>query len=566
MESAKIWVRYPNSTALPFEELDLALFYRSVLNETDSEWLRGPSALLTHQSDWVGVVQLDGLQANTEYEYAWIVQAADSVRTLPFSQNGRAVTSQQLPPPIEHFRFKTAPVSGNPHDFQFVFGSCIKPNYPYGQGLPGFAAVSRQRPAFLLMLGDFIYIDIVVNFGASLGNYLRHYREVLGQTETVQLLSSTPMYGINDDHEILNNWDRGNTGPFINAMAAFDLYVASANPSLPNGSQSDVSLPKPKYYQFEHGDAAFFVTDTRTFRNPFGGTAAAAVDRSYFDSLPFNHPDRTMLGKQQLKELLGWLQRVNNTHTFKFLVTSVPFTFNFPNDDTWYAYQYERQLILDHIDRNSITNVIVLSGDRHQIAVKDFLYAGSENSSAPLATEFSVSPISQFWVPIPFYFETSNSFSGSSGKRFPDSKWIEDRRVFYSYNVGPINVGKMIVQTERAYESSANPPLPSVTFCLYRPRSTWWWRWLVESWSSLLFDTPLDQETAERCSAGSDSAVDDNNNDQLVYHHTIYGKLIERATGWEQQRNSGGVEQTSTQFPSNDLIDGVWNWMRSLIR
>jgi alkaline phosphatase D len=77
-----------------------------------------------------------------------------------------------------------------------------------------------------------------------------------------------------------------------------------------------------------------------------------------------------MLGEKQLFALHSWLGKVNSTTTFKFIVSSVPFTSLWHGfdgqSDSWAAYRLERDALLDVLQ--FIPNLVLLSGDRHEFA------------------------------------------------------------------------------------------------------------------------------------------------------------------------------------------------------
>jgi alkaline phosphatase D len=117
-----------------------------------------------------------------------------------------------------------------------------------------------------------------------------------------------------------------------------------------------------------------------------------------------------MLGAQQLETFLNWLSKVrlkliankitslmtqvNSTSTFKFVITSVPFTSLWTHDakvDSWAAYAVEKASILDALA--TVPNVIILSGDRHEFALVDFNHP-SINDHRIL--EISTSPLSMY--------------------------------------------------------------------------------------------------------------------------------------------------------------------------
>lgn len=119
--------------------------------------------------------------------------------------------------------------------------------------------------------------------------------------------------------QIINNFaglGNDSTPPFPNASNAFEIYNARANYDSVDAGQY--------YFDFHYGDVVFFVMDTRRYRSdPTESTDVAAG---------------TMLGDAQLTALHRWLVKVNGTSTFKFIISSVPFTSLWGHDavtDSW---------------------------------------------------------------------------------------------------------------------------------------------------------------------------------------------------------------------------------------
>lgn len=111
-----------------------------------------------------------------------------------------------------------------------------------------------------------------------------------------------------------------------------------------------------------------------------------------------------MLGWKQRDAFIRWLGAVNSTATFKFVVSSVPFTtlWGGPLDidsksDSWAAYQTEREELLAVMQ--FVPNIIVLSGDRHEFAAVGIAPQGTREHYHPI-TEFSTSPLNMFYLPI----------------------------------------------------------------------------------------------------------------------------------------------------------------------
>lgn len=186
--------------------------------------------------------------------------------------------------------------------------------------------------------------------------------------ETIPTRHSTAIFTTWGGHDITNNFageDLDNTGPFINASSAYLTFLGNTNP---DPVDSDVH-----YYNFRYGDNAFFVLDTRRHRTE----PKAKIDVEQQNSTTaggdglYTPKPRTMLGDKQLTALYSWLGTVNSTTTFKFIVSSVPFTTLWKGSssamDGWAAYPEERSALLDVLEY--VPNVIVISGDRYEFAV-----------------------------------------------------------------------------------------------------------------------------------------------------------------------------------------------------
>ncbi|KAF5324615.1 hypothetical protein D9611_004431 [Ephemerocybe angulata] len=420
-DAAKIMVRYPGAENATQE---VQLLYREA---SATAWKDGPYLSLSKDHDWVNVTKLEKLWPNTDYEYTFA------------SSDG--VILQYPKPPI---RFQTFPDSrlGAGSRFKFVVSSCITPNFPYKgplnrltiegfdllaksfehpSGIPAAPSVteklvekledalelyenvtntttntttenetapveeevestsfvSRVLPKFMLFLGDFIYADVPINFGEDEDSYLRLYRRNYASPSFRKIYEHIPMLHAYDDHEIKNNWggDGKDLAPYPDASNAFKLYNGAAN--------YDSPTPGEHYFSFSYGDTAFFVLDTRRYRSDVETVAPL---------------ERTMLGERQLEAFNTWLAKANTTATFKFIVSSVPFTSLWGHDavrDSWGGYEAEKTQIL--LDLHSVPNVFVLSGDRHEFAAIEFV--GPTNGSYPIQ-EFSTSPLNMFYIPI----------------------------------------------------------------------------------------------------------------------------------------------------------------------
>lgn len=324
----------------------------SYKKESESEWHQGPVFDVAAENDHVVNAALGDLQPNTQYRVRW---------------TGASNTSLSY----RDLTFKTFPEGFK--KLKFVYSSCVRPNFPYGiREIKGFRQMAKKHPDFVLFLGDLVYVDYPMYFGDDLESYRSHYRRVFQNPDSQTLFSSTPSFFIYDDHEIFNDWNKFDQHPFVTALQAFNEWAGFGNPTT-----FDPRKNGGVYFTYDFGTAAsFFVMDTRRYRDSEHGK---------------------MLGDVQMAAFKRWL--LESQAAFKIIVSSVPFTINFSvnGKDTWQAFQEERDSILQFIKENNIKNVVVLSGDRHEVAVTKF--PGD-------VIEFSTSPVLQFYSPIETYKET----------------------------------------------------------------------------------------------------------------------------------------------------------------
>ena len=416
--SAKILVREPDVSRLP---LFVSYRYAEQPYLRDAAWKSGGSiGSLDESTDYTGIFEVKGLQADTKYQYV---------------ANNRTGF------------FTTAPlmgqVSSRTDDFTFLTSSCLKNRLPYNplahplsnQGLKYLAQTLRIVQAqFMLFLGDFIYVDVPRRQGTDTEAYRREYRQMYASPDW-PAAARIPWIHVYDDHEVANDWDGNTTGLFAAANDPYSHYHISVNPPAAREGET--------YFSFTQGPATFFMLDTRRYRSPNDATNGS-------DPVT-GEATKTMLGKEQLTDLLAWLSRPEPQGVrWKIMVTSVPFTKNWwlNAQDTWRGYLGERQVILEamwDVGLRGGVGVVILSGDRHEFAATAFppppdgkeeivglgalgvganplavrRAQGSEVATLrtkrkywPLSStvhEFSTSPLNMFYLPIRTYAESSTS-------------------------------------------------------------------------------------------------------------------------------------------------------------
>jgi alkaline phosphatase D len=298
-------------------------------------------------------VQVSGLPAGSQLFYRF--QADDE----DFSSTGT---------------FRTAPPTDEPVPFRFtISGDSSISRAPFYV----LASAAEETADFHLWFGDTIYGD-VPGGGLGVARTLEEYRAkyLTGRSDPFlrQWLASGAFWVGWDDHEVRNDYDGGEPEPGLTreqieaGYQAFFEWMPIANPAVPGD-------PFRTYRRFRYGQLAeFFLIDGRQYRDgdlsdecnnepdPFGFLIPALFRPGCTATLL--HTPQTMLGPTQLDWLLEGLS--DSQARFKFIINNVPMaTLGILPYDRWDGYDHERKQILQHIDRQDIRNVIILTTDLH---------------------------------------------------------------------------------------------------------------------------------------------------------------------------------------------------------
>lgn len=379
--SAKILIREPDTLQYPI--------YAYLKAHDTGRWTKEDTIFYTDdETDYTHPITFEALSPDKRYTYEFSNNLTGTFRTAP---------SQSRPSPAND-------------KLSFLTSSCIKANFPYSpfshalsiHGFKHLSTIIQSLPspaAFMLFLGDFIYIDVPLRLSSTTSQYRAEYRRVYA-SPSWQLpgISSIPWLHTIDDHEIANDWSSGNeTEPFPAAADPFMRYHVSVNPPTPPGTPSN-SVENTTYFQFTRGPAEFFLLDTRRYRNspesvselqspttkrafslPVSQSTSwfSSSNASAPSSASYTHP-HSMLGHAQLTALLTFLSTPSPPHVhWKIIASSVPFTKNWRigASDTWAGFPTERQIVLDAMhaaEAHLGVRVVVLSGDRHQFGAVRF--------------------------------------------------------------------------------------------------------------------------------------------------------------------------------------------------
>jgi 3-phytase/alkaline phosphatase D len=311
-------------------------------------------------------------------------------------------------------QFKTSAAAGTKAGLRFgVSGDWRGELSPY----PGLANAPQRNLEFFLKLGDTIYADYaspaVKNPDGTekeqvttLDEYRAKYAEVYGTRYGLNtwalLRGSTSVLATIDDHEVVNDFQGGED--LANASAANKaLFGASSglvndSPLYEIGLQAfqeyhplsdqfygqngdDRTAGERKLYRYNTygSDAATFVLDARSFRDPGLPGVANPNDPNQignFLAQSFN-PSRTMLGKVQVEELKQDLLKAQQAGiTWKFVIVPEPIQ-NLGvvgASDRFEGYAAERTEILKFINDNKISNVVFIAADIHGTVVNNLTY------------------------------------------------------------------------------------------------------------------------------------------------------------------------------------------------
>ncbi|KAJ7198838.1 PhoD-like phosphatase [Mycena pura] len=353
--SAQIVLREP----APHGQLQL-----SYVDSTRSNQKTVNVPTLTEASDYTATIELTGLAPGTRYFYH-----------TTSAHNGSFVTSPT-------FLKK----------FSVISTSCQKPFYPYSPflhplAIPGLSHLARhveaEPPEFVLFLGDFIYSDLPIQVDTLTTRFYRQlYRQVYASPSWTPALRDVPWIHVFDDHELINDYYpemADGKDMYARAMDPFEHYQRAANPRRADNDTSKT------YTHFRRGDASFFILDTRTYRSTPPAKGEGGTGK------------RTMLGSEQLNELLRWIETEEG---WKVVVSSVPMARNWSEGgdemDSWAGYLDEREVIFRALWH--VGGGIIISGDRHEHATVKFPPPPAYPASRTII-EFSTSPLSFFYQP-----------------------------------------------------------------------------------------------------------------------------------------------------------------------
>jgi len=378
--SALLWLRTDGPTAVQFEWAPVAAWdVASKMATAVAPVARTPLFTTGPETDFTLAVPIEGLIPATRYRYYVFV-----------GRKGREGTPTEARAAARG-EFTTLADVGTQAPVTFAWsgdlggqGRCRRG----AAGYPIFDVMRAQQLDFFLFLGDTIYSDSLCPsppnepgadfLATTLAEYRARHRYQRGAESLRRFLETTPVWVIWDDHEVRNDF----SGPFDSRMAVGRQALREYWPI-----RAAADDPHRLYRTVRAGaDLELFILDTRQYRS-------RNVDQ--------DGPAKTMLGEKQLQWLLSGL--AESTATWKVIVTTVPLSIPkggsiiVPGNDGWAGgrvypgFEWERQVLVDHIVGRRMKNVVFLAGDVHHVQANAYDQNGD---GIPDFHEFVAGPLS----------------------------------------------------------------------------------------------------------------------------------------------------------------------------
>ncbi len=280
-----------------------------------------PARLIRTFASDSGVVrfELDDLRSATGYNYRVMENHGNHVD--PPEASGGADAS-----------FRT--FDSGSQDLVIAIGACAR----RASNGSVFDAIVGENADLYLAIGDLHYGNLE---SGEPGPHIVEYGRSLSQPAQGSLFSSVPTAYVWDDHDYgPNDGDRNSS-----TRAAVSAAYREAVPSY----SVDPNLDAPIAQAFTLGRVRFIVTDTRSQRDA-----------------------TTMLGSDQLEWLQNELVAASTSHALVVWANPTPWVgAETASGDTWASYADERALISQTIADHEISNLLMVSGDAHMVAIDD---------------------------------------------------------------------------------------------------------------------------------------------------------------------------------------------------
>lgn len=223
-----------------------------------------------------------------------------------------------------------------PLSFKFVAGSCnFFPNNRV------YDKMRAQNPLFLLMPGDLHYAN--PSSSDVEPHRIAYEEKVLQQPRESRFLKDIPIAYIWDDHDFCGDNNDGTSGCGQAAYRAYTEYIPHYPFGAPEGNNSI-------YQAFTVGRLRFIMTDLRSERRE--GDIMSLQQKTWFKN--------EVLAAKNNGQMICWVSSVSFSGT---------------RSDNWGAYEASRTELSNFFRDNNITNMFIISGDAHMLAIDNGTHA-----------------------------------------------------------------------------------------------------------------------------------------------------------------------------------------------
>jgi alkaline phosphatase D len=255
---------------------------------------------------------------------------------------------------------------------RIAFGSCANEGRPQ----PIWEAINALKPQLFIFTGDNVYAD-----SADPVKLRNSYGQLAAIPGFSALRETCPIIGTWDDHDYGKN-DAGEE--FEGKQAAKDAFMKFFETPEDSPLRKRGGVYDAKIYGPEGKRVQVILLDTRWFRGPIRQMTKEELRAARAESgkkvgryLPDDESNSSILGEQQW----NWLaEELKKPAELRLLVSSIQVLTLDHGWEKWGNLPKERKKLLDLI-RDTATNVIILSGDRHS---SDISLLPPETDGGPL--------------------------------------------------------------------------------------------------------------------------------------------------------------------------------------
>ena len=244
----------------------------------------------------------------------------------------------------------------NYNQMKIGFGSCLMQD----KAMPIFDSIKKDKLDLFLMIGDNVYGDSETE---NLAELKLAYKTQKKNFAMMNL--NFPFQAIWDDHDYGMN-DAG--VDYLYKKQSKELFLSFWNVPLDDIRRTREGLYFDLMYKINNKNLQILFLDTRTFRD------------SLMLSDNFGAPgkERYMPNPDSLLTILGsnqwdWLRKkISQKVDFRIIVSSIQFLPIGHGWESWNNFPYERKKLINMIDKASLNQTLVISGDRHRAGIYKF--------------------------------------------------------------------------------------------------------------------------------------------------------------------------------------------------